>query len=315
MWKWLVLGLGWLVPLSAQANDSTAALTAGGLVLTKTDAIAMEAERLVITPDSVSVGYRFKNTTNKSVVTQVAFPLPELSLSDAFYGHPVIPSDDPLNFVGFQTQADGNPVDAKAEVRFRVNDHDVTDRFLQLGLVSSLADPKTHKVFETEAARDGLKALGASLEGTPADLKQQTAFHWRQTFPPAKEVAISHRYRPVAGIQNLSPLEWRKLSTTAFKELFCLDDGAARGIEDYLGTKVFYPTRTIRYVLMTGNNWAGGIGRFKLQVRPSGEFEVAVFCKPDGSGGVAGRTLELDFKNFSPERDLYILFIGRRGGY
>jgi len=315
MWKWFALGLGWLVPLSAQANDSTAALTAGGLVLTKTDAIAMETERLVITPDSVSVGYRFRNVTDKPVVTQVAFPLPDLSLSDAFYGHPAIPSDDPLNFVGFQTQADGNPVDAKAQVRFRVNDADVTDRFLQLGLVPSLADPGVHKVFDTEAARDNLKALGASLEGALSDLTQQTTFHWRQSFPPAKEVEIAHRYRPVAGFQNLSQLEWRKLSTTAFKELFCLDDGAARGIESYLGTKAFYPTRTVRYVLMTGNNWAGGIGHFKLQVRPSGEFEVAIFCKPDGSGGVAGRTLELNFKNFSPKRDLDILFIGRRGGY
>ena len=315
MWKWLALGLGWLIPLSAQANDSTAALTAGGLVLTKTDAVAMESERLVITPDSVSVRYRFRNVTDKPVDTQVAFPLPELSLSEAFYDHPAIPSDDPQNFVGFEAQVDGRPITAQAEIRFRVNEQDVTKRFLALGLVTSFADPALRNIMEAESAQTGLKALGVTLEGVPADLTQQTVFHWRQTFPPANGVEITHRYRPVVGAQNLSPLEWRKLSTTAFKELFCLDDESARGVESYLGTKAFYPIRRVRYVLTTGNNWAGGIGHFKLQVRPSGEFEVAAFCPPDGSGGVAGRTLELDFKNFSPKRDLDVLFIGRRGGY
>ena len=48
----------------SRADDSTAALGAGGLVLEKTDKIALVSEDLTLSPTAVKVAYRFRNLTN-----------------------------------------------------------------------------------------------------------------------------------------------------------------------------------------------------------------------------------------------------------
>ena len=63
----------------AAANDSTAHLAAGGLVLSRNDAIEMRSEDLFISMDEVRVRYRFHNRTGKDVTTLVAFPLPDIT--------------------------------------------------------------------------------------------------------------------------------------------------------------------------------------------------------------------------------------------
>src|SRR5450755_135515 len=82
------------------ANDSSAELAAGGLVLTKNDAIEMESENLYISDKLVRVNYRFKNTSPKDVTVTVAFPLPDVTI-DGPEENPVIPKDDSANFLAF----------------------------------------------------------------------------------------------------------------------------------------------------------------------------------------------------------------------
>jgi len=52
-----------VLALPALANDSTAELAAGGLVLTRTDAIEMRSEDLFISEEAVQVRYVFVNTS------------------------------------------------------------------------------------------------------------------------------------------------------------------------------------------------------------------------------------------------------------
>src|SRR6202042_273845 len=63
----------------ARADDSTASLKAGGLVLEKTDKIALVSEDLTLSPTAVKVAYRFRNLTNADVETTVAFPMPDIT--------------------------------------------------------------------------------------------------------------------------------------------------------------------------------------------------------------------------------------------
>ena len=58
------------------ANDSTAVLGTGGIVLQKSDHIVMEEEELLISQDIIRVKYVFYNTSDKAITTRVAFPLP-----------------------------------------------------------------------------------------------------------------------------------------------------------------------------------------------------------------------------------------------
>jgi hypothetical protein len=55
------------------ANDSSAAMAAGGLVLVKNDQVRMVSEVLRIAPRLVEVDYVFENTGSRDVTTEVAF--------------------------------------------------------------------------------------------------------------------------------------------------------------------------------------------------------------------------------------------------
>src|ERR1700689_3490485 len=70
------------VPLGpAPANDSTAGLAAGGLVLTKSADIEMRSEDLYISEKLVRVRYSFVNSSPKDVTVTVAFPLPDIDIN------------------------------------------------------------------------------------------------------------------------------------------------------------------------------------------------------------------------------------------
>src|SRR5258708_6306762 len=74
----LLVVTGW----PARANDSAAELSIGGLQFVRTDGVAMESEDLRIALDRISVRYQFANITTKPVTLTVAFPLPDIDLSE-----------------------------------------------------------------------------------------------------------------------------------------------------------------------------------------------------------------------------------------
>src|SRR6202041_3361165 len=95
----------------AFANDSTAALTNNGLVLTKNAAIEMKSENLYISDKAVRVKYSFVNTSPKDVTVTVAFPIPDVT-SDGPEDVPNIPDPNSPNFLDFHITVDGKPVQA-----------------------------------------------------------------------------------------------------------------------------------------------------------------------------------------------------------
>ncbi len=61
------------------ANDSSAELGAGGLVLTRNDDIEMRSEDLYISAGQVRVNYVFFNRASRDVTIHVAFPMPDVT--------------------------------------------------------------------------------------------------------------------------------------------------------------------------------------------------------------------------------------------
>src|SRR4029079_1185225 len=104
-----------IFPSQASANDSAAELAIGGLRLTRTNEIAMDSEELRISLDSISVRYQFTNVSGKPVTLTVAFPFPDIDLAEA--ENIAFPSNDPINFVDFETKIDGVPA------KFTINQH------------------------------------------------------------------------------------------------------------------------------------------------------------------------------------------------
>ncbi|HEY1962727.1 MAG TPA: DUF4424 family protein, partial [Rhizomicrobium sp.] len=193
-----------VLPAAAQADDSTAALGAGGLQLVKSAQIRMASEDLAISPDAVRVRYSFVNDSGNDVDTLVAFPLPDIDAYE-FWGTPIGRiTSDPVNFLGFEVTAGGKPVAVKMEQKAIYKGRDVTAIVRSAGLPVNVVSGQNYQRFDklTPAQRKILQDAGiAEVDGNQAIAKWivQTRFYWMQHFPAHKPVAIEHSYKPVTG--------------------------------------------------------------------------------------------------------------------
>lgn len=212
------------VAAPAAANDSSSELAAGGLVLVKTDRVAMQREDLTLAPSEVRVRYEMRNDTGAPVTLRVAFPMPEVPKDtpggmETSTGHnlDIKPPED-ANFIGFRVRADGQEVAPEAEIRAQLADgRDVTDELRRLGGLSLVLRPRWFEVPSDPAGRAGpnggwdmdaatrqaLEALGAlrlEADGYETLWTTRITFHWMQTFRPGVTV-LEHSYRPILGSQ------------------------------------------------------------------------------------------------------------------
>src|SRR6202000_3473139 len=97
--------------MPAAADDSSAALGAGGLVLVKQADIRMAKEDLYISPKEVRVRYEFANDGAKDVDTVVAFPMPDIDVREFWYEPLGTTLDRQPNFMGFALRVDGRAVE------------------------------------------------------------------------------------------------------------------------------------------------------------------------------------------------------------
>ncbi|CAH2403304.1 DUF4424 domain-containing protein [Mesorhizobium ventifaucium] len=313
------------------ANDSIAELGTGGLILSRSDAVAMESEDLYISPEKVTVDYVFRNNTDKDVDAIVAFPMPDLEGDPNEM--PAIPAGQSDNFLGFEVTIDG--VAAKPQLE---------QKAFALGIDIS-ADLKAQNVpFYPfgDAARAALAKLpqavaddwvdrGLIIEDTADDgsgmktvyvpfWQLRSTYWWRSTFPANKAVRVAHRYKPsVGGTSSVSFFYDGQFQGqyAAYKTRYCMDGTfenairkAAKGNPD--GTPRYFENR-IAYVLTTGGNWAtGSIGKFKLTVDKGDPKNLVSFCG-ENVRKVGPTRFEMTAENFYPEHDIDILLLTPSG--
>jgi uncharacterized protein DUF4424 len=314
---------------AARANDSAAELSIGGLQFVRTSDIAMESEDLKISPDRVTVRYQFANTSGKPVTLTIAFPLPDIDLSEA--ENIALPSADPVNFVDFETRIDGVPAKFRIDQRAMVGDRDVSALLDQFKL--PLLPIGSREVRFTElpdTARSKLADQGLLMPaGTDDKGHQRYAAAWiaktsavrQQTFPPEHKVIVEHQYRPSVGtsFDTILRAALRRNKSLApeverYRKEYCISDAFLAELDKRAGDKAanvaMIGERRINYVLKTGANWAGPIRAFRLTIDPGAADRLVSFCQ-DRLQPAAPNALEFTAKDFSPERDLKILIVGR----
>lgn len=312
----VLAALGALAALAAppaQANDSSAELAGGGLRLTYNPHVRMESEDLYVSRQEVRVDYVFRNVSGEPQDTLVAFPLPEIDgaeLGDSDIG---IASADPVNFVDFRVWADGAPVAYRVEERASLLGIDVTARLRALGVpLNPMAHDAWQKLLPLPAAtRRALAAEGlAVVESEDFILPQWrygVVFYWRQAFPPGAPVRIRHVYRPVAGATV-----WYGEFFTDPEQVrtFCIEPSFARAAQrqrERAGDN--WPSiHWVSYILTTGANWAGPIGRFRLTVDKGAPEHLVSLCR-DGIRKTGPTTFVWEATDFWPESDLKVLFV------
>jgi Domain of unknown function (DUF4424) len=314
---------------AASANDSAAELSIGGLQFVRTNDIAMESEDLRISLDRVNVRYQFANTSGKPVTLTVAFPLPDIDLSEA--DNVALPSTDPVNFVDFETKIDGAPAPFKIDQRAMVGARDVSALLDQFKLPLLPIGSREIRVADLpEATRSKLADQGLLLPiRTDERGRQQYAVAWvtktsavrQQTFPPDRKVVVEHQYKPSIGTNSDTILR-RALRTNKalsaeverYRKDYCISDGFLAELDKRAGNTALNASmlqeRRISYVLRTGANWAGPIQSFKLTIDPGGSDRLVSFC-PGRLKPTAPNALEYTAADFKPEADLKILIIGR----
>ncbi|HEY1614944.1 MAG TPA: DUF4424 family protein [Rhizomicrobium sp.] len=309
------------------ADDSSAALGAGGLVLTRSDDIRMTAEELRISPRAVSAHFVFVNQGKGDIETIVAFPLPDIDTS-RFTEEPLgTTTGTALNFVGFEIREDGRTVAYRTEQRAFYQGRDVTDRVLTAGLPLNILDPTFQKKIDG-LSRDGRKALekagltdSESGETEHPHWTVRTRFYWNQRFPAGRQVVLDERYRPVTGqaLFGASELKDNDEDGRYWRKIYCLDAPTRMSASRMIAQKhtadaqngAYLTALSTDYVLTTGNNWKGPIGHFHLVLDKLQPDSLLSTCWNEPLVRTGPTTFESTLENFAPGSDIRLLVLQR----
>jgi hypothetical protein len=280
--------------------------------------------------DSVKVSYRFRNLTNADVETIVAFPMPDVTGSVFETVEMPDPAHD--NFLRFVTRVDGKPVDSQVEQRAFLEDPDkpdveITERLKSLGVpliptmraagaalsalselqLKALADAK---IVYTEDAGGG---KGANTEPL---WTLRSKFWRRQVFPAGRDLRVEQTYTPGLGGQvglTLGRPDLGAAQVSDYRKIYCTDGAfmsAVQSLYRWANAPNFKPgtfEEYLSYVITSGANWAGPIGTFRLVV-DKGDSTLVSFCG-DGVRKIGPTTFEMTAKDYTPQRDIDVLFI------
>jgi hypothetical protein len=306
---------------SAGANDSTAEKAAGGLVLTRSDAIDMVSEDLFVSADLVRVRYVFRNRTPKEVHSTVAFPMPEDDLAERNYADVAYPHD-------FVTTVDGKPVKMALERKAMLNGKDHSALLTALGIpLSEDMDAQLDalgKPERTRLLRAGLAEAEDGGDGSTGHLvplwSVQETYHWDQVFPAGRDLAVEHRYAPGTGGSVGTVLTMpdfrRGAEGRAYIARYCADASFLAGVDRMAraagDASEALPEMRVGYVLRTGANWRAPIGDFRLVIDKGAKENLISFCA-EGVRKISPTQFEVRHKDWRPDRDLDILIVKPRG--
>ncbi len=324
VWRVAAIVLSVVAAQSALANDSTAALGAGGIVLTESADIRMASEDLFVSREVIRVRYSFINESQAPITTRVAFPLPVADLDALGESDVGWPTDNQSNIVAFKLKIDGRAVKPELEEKAFLKGQDVSDvlrRFkVPFGYRPGMVGDALKKL--PAAARKELTARGLMEESgdwvRPLWTVKST-FHWQQTFPPQKPVAVEHEYKPVVGGAFVPASTYfedaKKFRRDEFFNGYCVDATTFSGIEQRLrwlkqhrGEGAVLFSWFVDYVLTTGKNWKGPIAKFRLTVDKGKRENLISFCM-DGVRKTGATTFAVERRDFEPEQDLKLMII------
>jgi Domain of unknown function (DUF4424) len=319
--------------MPAMANDTSAELATGGLLFVQNDKVEMRSEDLAISAKEVAVRYRFFNKATSDVTVLVAFPMPEVRIEEQDQNIS-LPTEDPVNLLGFTTTINGKPVKTQVEQHVFAAGIDRTQLLTSLGIPLAPHLKATNDALDRlprekwdELVRIGLGEIEQYDIGTgmtkhlSARWSLRTTFYWEQTFPAKAETVIEHRYRPSVGGSSQtslgSPSSLKEPWYDEYKRKYCLDsdfyasiDRLRKAAKSEFGPP--YSEQRIDYILRTGANWSGPIGQFHLTIDKGDASSLLSFCG-QGVKKTGDTKFEMSKTDFSPDGDLAVLILKKMG--
>lgn len=311
----------------ALANDSTAELKTGGLVLLKSSKIEMKSEDLFISSKEIKINYVFLNNSSTDIATLIAFPMPRISMSNG--GEDIeIPNENSENFLDFSTSVNGRPISARVELRAYQDDHEITAVLRAAGVPLTPNRQKTQHALDRlpeskkrELIRDNFVDVEKSNPGKGSQLisgprwSLATTYYFNVVFPSGKETRIEHKYRPSVGSSNVTSLgDPNLISESWISEKvgkYCIDDTTLNVIKSakkppHMDYGSPFTEERISYILNTGANWAGPIAKFHLVIDKGSPDNLISLCGY-GDAESAPTLVESSKSNFTPNNDINII--------
>ncbi len=186
----------------ADANDSAASKSSGGIVLTREARISMEKERLTISEKKITVEYEFLNDTDEDITTEVAFPIPTYDAGEYESAAGMRTFDD------FHVWIESKEVRYETDTRAFIGKRDITD-ILNHYHVDIATEGHYNEEFVdidklSKQQQAELKQLGIpSIGNMHLGWSVHKTYHWQQTFPAHTTLHVRHEYTPAFGFQEL----------------------------------------------------------------------------------------------------------------
>lgn len=312
----------------AQANDSTGFMGTHGLTLTRTEAIEIVSEDLLVGSHQIRVGYVFRNVTDTPITTTVVFPFPGIDMSaGATAANWNFPADGPREFLDFEVSVNGTPVPFEIERKAFFRGRDVTAEIDKAGLLKVapwVAGTYPEQMSGTSpAVLARLKSAGLVAEGEDSETDPQWTIvlkaYWSQTFPVGTTLRVTHRYRPFVGtaliglpseVDGRTPQARLQGGGPQDSDRYCIDAATRRGLKSLdrkPGAQAYgFSTEEIEYILLTARNWRGPIGQFRLTIDKGDPDNILSLCWP-GLKKVGPTSFRFEAANWTPDRDLKLI--------
>jgi Domain of unknown function (DUF4424) len=310
------------------ANDTSAALSVGGLVFTNSTDVSLESEILKISPKLVSVRCHFINQAAQPVTLTVAFPLPDIDLSEGeTYA---IPNSDPANFLGFKTKVDGKSINFSMHQNAFLGAKNISAALRDAGVpLLPIGSEQIRLSDLPQSTQDQLLEQGLLLKNGTDDAGRQlyegawtvkTAAVRKQTFAANRTVIVEHRYHPSVGMsfdtvlrKGLRQKKAMAAEVARYRKEYCIGDDFLAALDKLAGEEeanaAKIQERRINYTLKTGANWAGPIKDFKLTIDKEKPDRLISFCANEVRP-VSPTLVEFTARDFTPDKDLKILIVG-----
>ncbi len=165
--------------------------------------------------------------------------------------------------------------------------------------------PKDKNILKFSVSINGKKQAFETEDKESVDKEgftvNQITHHWMQTFPAKQVVSVVHEYTPGVGGAVDYGMQGEETG------MYCIDSELQQWVEQQQKAKYHIGTATIAYILTTGANWKGPIGKFKLTIKKSDPNEKLSFCGT-GVKKVDATTFVMEKTNFTPKQDLNIIY-------
>ena len=310
---------------SAIADDSSAALGAGGLQFTRAADIRMAREDLFISPNAVRIRYEFANDADKDVDSLVAFPLPDIDLYEYAESPVGTVGNDPVNFVDFKATANGQRIPVEVEQRAFVGARDVTAIVKAAGLPVNLLVGDGYQTLDKlpAAKKAALEKAGIAENGGGPDQEYpkwtvRTKFYWTQHFPAGKTIVLEHSYKPVTGQTFFTSYDFDEKPGDDGRHWIkdtCMDGPTLAAIRAKMklpragqdqGLLNIYSTD---FILTTANNWKNGIGTLHLTVDKLKPGNILSLCWAGNLKKTGPTTFESTLTDVQPTKDIQLVVL------